>query len=404
METHMDAVLTNPAKPGSVQDLSFLWLEITAKCNLECVHCYADSDPRQDLFGYMQTEHWLSILRESADLGCKQVQFIGGEPTLHPGLARMISFAFESGYRFIEVFTNASVLNESLLQTFAEYRVHVAISFYSDDPETHDLITKHKGSFNRTVTGIKRLVTAGLQIRAGIIEMQENAGHSARAKGFLEQLGVSEVKIDFQRGVGRGGQLIQSLNPMDELCGECWKGKLCVTSSGRVYPCVFSRFADLGTAQSGIQNIVNDNALLEFRTALRNNHRKKQLRESSSTQVRSCDPETDCGPDVKCEPTSSRCGPMVFEPCGPDCSPHSPACAPIDCAPGERGPLELSYTEWQIGLAGCDPTCAPCGPVSFCVPERICGPDRKCNPTSGPCEPERACVPKIRSYQTEFSV
>ena len=32
------------AEPVSVAaDLRFLWLEITAKCNLSCVHCYAES-------------------------------------------------------------------------------------------------------------------------------------------------------------------------------------------------------------------------------------------------------------------------------------------------------------------------------------------------------------------------
>ncbi len=27
--------------------LSFIWLELTARCNLECVHCYADSSPER---------------------------------------------------------------------------------------------------------------------------------------------------------------------------------------------------------------------------------------------------------------------------------------------------------------------------------------------------------------------
>lgn len=418
----MDTALSDPTSNQPLHGLSFLWLEITAKCNLECVHCYADSDPRQNLFGHMQTEDWLTVIRDSADLGCQQIQFIGGEPTLHPDLARMISFASASGYTFIEVFTNATTLSQSLLQTFAEHNVRIATSFYSDDPETHDLITKHEGSFSRTVAGIKRIVAAGLPVRAGIIEMQENAGHAGRATRFLEGLGVSEIKIDFQRGVGRGTQLIQSLQPMAELCGECWKGKLCVTSLGRVYPCVFSRFADLGTAKSGIHSIVSDDSLLEFRSALRDFRRKKEIKENFLSNgkkqehseskyslapagfvVRSCDPDAvsdpDCGPDVRCEPTSSRCGPMIFEPCGPDCAPQAPGCSPLDsCSPARE----------DIRLEACSPscnpatTCSPCGPTSFCVPERMCAPEVRCGPTSSPCQPERSCVPTIRgSHQTE---
>jgi MoaA/NifB/PqqE/SkfB family radical SAM enzyme len=131
---------------GSAGDLSFLWLEITAKCNLECVHCYADSGPRHHLLGGMALDNWLTILRDASSLGCRQVQFIGGEPTLHPHLTSMISFAAAQNYEFIEVYTNATHLGEQLLQAFVQHRVHVAFSFYSDDPElragrTHGFLT-----------------------------------------------------------------------------------------------------------------------------------------------------------------------------------------------------------------------------------------------------------------------
>ena len=31
--------------PVEAEGLQFLWLEITGRCNLSCVHCYADSGP-----------------------------------------------------------------------------------------------------------------------------------------------------------------------------------------------------------------------------------------------------------------------------------------------------------------------------------------------------------------------
>jgi hypothetical protein len=100
------------------------------------------------------------------------------------------------------------------------------------------------------------MISAGLRVRAGIIETKHNREHGERASAFLRSLGIFDVKIDFERGVGRGAGLISSLEPMSQLCGECWKGKLCVTCSGRAYPCVFARFADLGDAKAGIQFIL----------------------------------------------------------------------------------------------------------------------------------------------------
>src|SRR5437899_3640125 len=183
-------------QPVYAQDLSFLWLEITPKCNLECIHCYADSGPQQRLFGTMTTEQWLTILLDAASVGCRQVQFIGGEPTLHPDLGRMISFASEHDYTFIEVFTNATRIDDCLLRTFVEHRTHIAVSFYSDDPETHDIITKRRGSFARTVENLDRILSAGLRIRVGIIEMPENSGHAESAKLFLAKMGIRDVRVD----------------------------------------------------------------------------------------------------------------------------------------------------------------------------------------------------------------
>jgi MoaA/NifB/PqqE/SkfB family radical SAM enzyme len=332
--------------PGSqtfLRELSFLWLEITGKCNLECVHCYADSGPHQDMFGSMKTEDWLTILRESAELGCRQVQFIGGEPTLHPDLTRMISYASALGYAFIEVFTNATVFNDKLFNTFKKHNVRIATSFYTDISEVHDSITKRPGSFQRTVAQIKRVIDAGLTLRAGIIEMKENTGHAERAKLYLEVLGVKEIKIDHQRGVGRSATPVYTLDPMSQLCGECWDGKLCVTPAGRAYPCVFSRFADVGAARDGISHILHDSPLLGFRTAqIEYERRKEDQRRSVS---------------------------------GREVSEHD---------------LDLR----------CDPSCSPCPPVHFCVPERMCAPDMRCGPTAQPCSPDISCQPTKRVIDT----
>jgi MoaA/NifB/PqqE/SkfB family radical SAM enzyme len=331
--------MTSLTTRGTVppQELSFLWLEITEKCNLECLHCYADSSPRMDLFGSVDTQTWLGVLGESASLGCTQVQFIGGEPTLHPDLSKMICLASASGYSLIEVFTNATVCDEALIDTFVENGVAIATSFYSDDPKTHDHITKHHGSFARTVLNIKRFISAGLKVRAGIIEMPENAGHGERAKHFLGELGISEINVDVQRGVGRAVKHLYSLDPFSELCGQCWKGKLCVTSLGRVYPCVFSRFADLGDVRMGISTILQEAPLFKFRTSL-SQHENKKFRDHKGygldQQSMGTSPEMYvCSPDLCAPKSSEKCMPAIS--CAPEtrCQPSTGPCSPETCGP-----------------------------------------------------------------------
>jgi radical SAM protein with 4Fe4S-binding SPASM domain len=53
---------------------------------------------------------------------------------------------------------------------------------------------------------------------------------------------------------------------MDELCGSCWAGKLCITASGDAYPCVFSRFIKVGNVLTDtVGDLVNGEALRAFR-------------------------------------------------------------------------------------------------------------------------------------------
>jgi MoaA/NifB/PqqE/SkfB family radical SAM enzyme len=306
------------AAPVSVtNDLSFLWLEITAKCNLLCSHCYADSGPQADLHGNMTYGDWTRALDEAAELRCRNVQFIGGEPTLHPRLADLVDHANHRGFEFIEVYTNVTRLGKELVGCFQRSGVHVGTAFYSDDPVVHEHVTQGKGSWQRTVAGIETVLAAGLPIRVAVVETDRNRDHAPRAMAFLKTLGVQNVRRERMRGIGRG-QLVRlgtRGERYEELCGQCWKGKLCVTSRGAVFPCPLSRATDLGDVKSGLSGILHTAKLTDFRQKVRVMHedRLDKLRAASGMAMATDDP---CIPD-DCIPT--------------DCIPID--CIPTDCIP-----------------------------------------------------------------------
>jgi len=60
----MKTALRIPDAPV-MSGLSFLWLEITEKCNLACSHCYAESGPLGDLYGKMSYANWCRVIDES---------------------------------------------------------------------------------------------------------------------------------------------------------------------------------------------------------------------------------------------------------------------------------------------------------------------------------------------------
>src|SRR4051794_766984 len=112
-------------KSGCLDGLDFLWLEITSRCNLTCAHCYASSGPQLPLTERMQLDDWCRVMRDARTAGCRRLQFIGGEPTLHPEIGRLVEHAARVGFRHCEVFTNATLLRDSLIRTFRECGVIV---------------------------------------------------------------------------------------------------------------------------------------------------------------------------------------------------------------------------------------------------------------------------------------
>lgn len=287
-----------------LSNLEFIWLEITRKCNLRCIHCYASSAPQVSLMGRLGFSDWRHVLKEAASLGCKKVQFIGGEPLLYPHLIDLIADARHLNYEFVEVFTNGTLLNEYLLESFKKFNVQLAFSVYSYSAEIHDSVTQRSGSFNKTLNGIQGALEYGLKIRVGMIVMDINKSQIEDLKTMFARMGIETFNIDKVRGVGRGEQLIQSKAGFSELCGACWRGKLCVDPDGYVFPCVFSRFYVLGNISEGLEQILNSERLHSFRLRV--------LKQSK--YLIDCVPEW-CSPDT-CIPSTEYCYPDLI--CTPD--------------------------------------------------------------------------------------
>jgi molybdenum cofactor biosynthesis enzyme MoaA len=342
---------TGPDYGRSVNGLDFLWLELTDKCNLACVHCYADSSPLLPLFQGMQLADWKRVLAESREAGCRKVQFIGGEPAIYPHLIELIQYSRALGYELVEVFTNGTAFTEAIRDAFGQCNVSLAFSAYGGNASIHDSVTLRAGSFSKTVQSVEWALKTGLAVRVAIVETSRNSEAIEATRSFFEALGVSEVRVDRTRGVGRGSIAGDVTSAFDELCGGCWQGKLCVAPTGDMFPCVFSRSWIVGTAAEGVKAALEGRRLLDFRSTLR----QKLLEDA-----------------VNCIPAHRGPEPDEPEPCNPERSMdalprHYPAyekkCLPEDeerCIPARRTSAP-ARTYQDRGK--CAPVCERCLPI-----------------------------------------
>jgi radical SAM protein with 4Fe4S-binding SPASM domain len=260
--------------------LDFLWMEVTSQCNLRCSHCYADARPKQ--YDDPSTDEIKKWIDEVADLGCKKVQFTGGECTIRNDLRELIAYAKEKGFDTIEVFTNGTLLTETLIQYFSQNGINVALSLYSYRSETHEAITGIPGSFAKTLGSIKLLLAYEVPIRCAVIAMKQNEDELDGTCHFLNEMGIYSKPPDPIRPIGRGidkenwpskyGLRSIQTNPdfsVDRKIYEqslfwnnCWFGKITITNDGNVLPCVFARDQIAGNVRKkALSQIINEDMI-----------------------------------------------------------------------------------------------------------------------------------------------
>lgn len=261
----------------------------------------------------MAIDDWRRVIDEGAALGVRMVQFIGGEPTLHPDLTRLIEHALGKHVE-VEVFSNLLRVTPQLWDVFARRGVRLATSYYTDDADQHESVTQRRGSHARTTANIAEAVRRSIPIRVGLIDVMD-AQRVEQARRLLADLGITDVDSDRLRQVGRG--MRDQHHDVSQLCGACAHGKVAVASNGEVWPCVFARWMTLGNVRTaGLAEIlaspVADNARRELDTV--------------RPGFAKCNPDkpSKCDPDSRCDPSKSGCSPH----CPPTYHSHPKRCWP----------------------------------------------------------------------------
>jgi radical SAM protein with 4Fe4S-binding SPASM domain len=244
--------------PTTPSKLDFIWLELTSACNSKCLHCYAECGPSLPI-NPVPHDRWLSIIDEAKAAGATAIQFIGGEPLLYPAWRELVIKAHQLNYEYIEIFTNATLIDDDCVDFFKQYNVNIATTIYADNAETHDKVSRQPNSFNKTMSAIQKLMSANIPLRIASIIMKANEHEVENILKLYDKLGMKDAYPDVIRPTGRGDD--QSLLPthyrkppikppfyIDEDSfthahhhHPCLAGKIAVTTTGDVIPCIFAR-------------------------------------------------------------------------------------------------------------------------------------------------------------------
>lgn len=273
--------------------LKTVWLEITNKCNLRCVHCY-EGDTHTQLESPLTLAQWKSLIDQVIQAGVERIIIIGGEPCCCQNVQEILTYLVKTKPENIQVtfFTNATLLSEDLIDTISRGKISVKVSLYGATEEIHDAITRVPGSFAKTVSSIRRLIHKKIPVNAAVIAMKENQADIANMKEFVESLGAIYSGYDVIRNVFGGSQSAHTPDNSEILnhcffsrpsfradkatfyrnatVNSCWYGKLAIAENGDVFPCEFERTLKYGNVKNSsievllTSELVKKNWLLSF--------------------------------------------------------------------------------------------------------------------------------------------
>lgn len=187
----MSAIDLLAERAGKTQAPTAATLQVTEKCNYECVHCYQEHAGDDEL----TFEEIDRILRELADVGVLFLVLMGGEFFMRRDADAILARAHELGFA-IRLKSTGHHIHDKRADFLATVRpLEVDLSVYGADKHAHEEVTRHPGSWERTLAAARRLIERRIPVILKCPVMQSNATQVRELEALAKGLGA-EVSFD----------------------------------------------------------------------------------------------------------------------------------------------------------------------------------------------------------------
>ena len=146
------------------QEIDYLRVSITDRCNLRCIYCMpAEGVQALEHDDIMSYEELALFARAAVSCGIKRIRLTGGEPLVRKGVVdfvRMLA-GIDPGLR-LSLTTNGVLLNRYAEELKEAGLNRVNMSLDSLDPETYGMLTR-TGRLEEALDGLHSAIEAGLE-------------------------------------------------------------------------------------------------------------------------------------------------------------------------------------------------------------------------------------------------
>ncbi|MFO8083222.1 MAG: 12,18-didecarboxysiroheme deacetylase [Desulfobacterales bacterium] len=180
---------------------------VTRRCNLRCVHCYAHA---KDISfeNELTTDEGKKFLDDLAGFKVPVVLFSGGEPLVRKDLPELAEYAVQKGMRAV-ISTNGTLITPGMAQTLKEIGLsYVGISVDGMEA-TNDRFRGVKGAFKAAINGIRNCQNAGIKVGLRFTINKFNATEIPNIFDLLEKMNIPRVCFYHLVYAGRGCELVK---------------------------------------------------------------------------------------------------------------------------------------------------------------------------------------------------
>ena len=182
----------------------FAGIRVTSVCNMNCPHCFANSEPL-----IMTFVQYKKIIDKLIDGQIYKITLTGGEPFLNPELFKIIKYTKEKGL-VVSLHTNGTLVNNEhiiLLKSLLDENDWIQISLDGCSYDSY-YNTRRNTMFETIINNIRLLCENGYNVKINTVVTNKNYKLLANIYELSTQLGIKQISFS---------PLFGSINEEDEI-------------------------------------------------------------------------------------------------------------------------------------------------------------------------------------------
>jgi MoaA/NifB/PqqE/SkfB family radical SAM enzyme len=170
-------------------------LDTGTHCNYDCEFCYYG----EQLLIRTDTDVIKKRIDYLSDTGMEEIDFSGGESSIHKDFFELIKYAKDKGFSNISTLSNGHKFSkiDFMRKAYDAGLTEILFSVHGSNANIHDKIVRRSGAFNRIIKAINLCREVGIKVRINTTVTMENFTTLSEFSTLIQSLDASVFEVNY---------------------------------------------------------------------------------------------------------------------------------------------------------------------------------------------------------------